>query len=222
MVLNFGKKLIEGPTAEILANDEVAAIYLGTAAARPARGAPATEAAEASPIAPDKQRAALAALVAPKAAAAAAPLIAARRICAGYGQARVLKASILTHSRRARRSPFSAPTAPARRRWPASISGALKPTSGRLRIDGQDVTGARAASDRRARRRPLHGGPAHLSGPLGPREPPHRGARRRRPPRRKGASKPSMISSLFWRSARTSRARRCRAASSRCWRSAAR
>ena len=30
MVLNFGKKLIEGPTAEIFANDEVAAVYLGT------------------------------------------------------------------------------------------------------------------------------------------------------------------------------------------------
>ena len=30
VVLNFGKKLIEGPTEEIFANDEVAAVYLGT------------------------------------------------------------------------------------------------------------------------------------------------------------------------------------------------
>ena len=34
IVLNFGKKLIEGPTTEIFANDEVAAVYLGTGDAR--------------------------------------------------------------------------------------------------------------------------------------------------------------------------------------------
>ena len=39
IVLNFGKKLIEGPTAEILANDEVAAVYLGTHGAREKRRA---------------------------------------------------------------------------------------------------------------------------------------------------------------------------------------
>ena len=33
MVLNFGKKLVEGPTEEIFANDEVAAVYLGTGGA---------------------------------------------------------------------------------------------------------------------------------------------------------------------------------------------
>ena len=32
MVLNFGRKLLEGPTMDILANDEVAAIYLEQAA----------------------------------------------------------------------------------------------------------------------------------------------------------------------------------------------
>jgi branched-chain amino acid transport system ATP-binding protein len=45
MVLNFGKKLIEGPTTEIFANDEVVAVYLGTGGVRePAAGAaPAAE-----------------------------------------------------------------------------------------------------------------------------------------------------------------------------------
>jgi branched-chain amino acid transport system ATP-binding protein len=43
IVLNFGKKLIEGPTGEVLANDEVASVYLGTHGSREVRSAPASD-----------------------------------------------------------------------------------------------------------------------------------------------------------------------------------
>jgi branched-chain amino acid transport system ATP-binding protein len=41
MVLNFGKRLVEGPTMEIFANDEVAAVYLGTGGSREPSVSPA-------------------------------------------------------------------------------------------------------------------------------------------------------------------------------------
>jgi branched-chain amino acid transport system ATP-binding protein len=136
MVLNFGRKLIEGPTAEILANDEVAAIYLGTAA-QPARAAqPAVSPA----AAPDKQRSALAALVAPKAAAATAPLLQLERICAGYGQARVLNGVDLS-LREGQAVAILGANGAGKTTLAGVVSGALKPTSGRLFIGGQDVTG---------------------------------------------------------------------------------
>ena len=40
LVLNFGRMLVEGPTADILANDEVAAVYLGTHGAKDRRASP--------------------------------------------------------------------------------------------------------------------------------------------------------------------------------------
>ena len=67
VVLNFGKKLIEGPTAEILANDEVAAIYLGTRAGAARKGADEASGSVAPEIEvgePNKERATLAPLVA--------------------------------------------------------------------------------------------------------------------------------------------------------------
>jgi branched-chain amino acid transport system ATP-binding protein len=141
MVLNFGRKLIEGPTVQILANDEVAAIYLGTAAAQPARdGLPAQEPAEPSPTSPDRPRAALAALVAPARAKAAAPLLQLERICAGYGQARVLGGVDLS-IREGEAVAILGANGAGKTTLAGVVSGALKPTSGRFLIAGEDATG---------------------------------------------------------------------------------
>jgi ABC-type branched-subunit amino acid transport system ATPase component len=140
-VLNFGRKLIEGPTAEILANDEVAAVYLGTAAAqRGCGGPPAREPVEPPPDAPAKQRAALAALVAPKGATASAPLLRLERICAGYGQARVLNGVDLSIGQGEAAAILGANGA-GKTTLAGVVSGALRPTSGRLIIAGKDATG---------------------------------------------------------------------------------
>ena len=54
LVLNFGKMLVEGATAEILANDEVASVYLGTHGARD-KAAIRTHAIDLEPGAPGDQ-----------------------------------------------------------------------------------------------------------------------------------------------------------------------
>jgi branched-chain amino acid transport system ATP-binding protein len=66
VVLNGGKNLIDGPVSEVMADEKVAAVYLGT-------GAPASR----SDRAPGKRR-------------AAEPLLAADQVSAGYGHLRAL------------------------------------------------------------------------------------------------------------------------------------
>ena len=69
MVLNFGKKLVEGPTNEIFANDEVAAVYLGTGGVRePGTGAGSTTDAAATSVhvaGPAAERRVMSPLIAP-------------------------------------------------------------------------------------------------------------------------------------------------------------
>jgi branched-chain amino acid transport system ATP-binding protein len=132
LVIHFGRKFAEGSTRDVLASDEVAAVYLGTAHASQR----ATDAATASYNATaGKANAATAATP-----AVGAPLLELRGICAGYGQARVLDGVDLAV-------------------WPGQvvailgtngagkttlsqvISGTIRPTAGKLLVDGQDVTG---------------------------------------------------------------------------------
>ena len=113
MVLNFGKKLVEGPTMEIFANDEVAAVYLGTGTSH----APAVSSALATEVKaqnavhvvePKAERGMMSSLITPPMIAAGGPpLLQLQGICSGYGQARVLRGIDLTipegqdrHSRR--------------------------------------------------------------------------------------------------------------------------
>ena len=140
MVLNFGRKLVEGPTAEILANDQVAAIYLGTGGARgvSAKGEQADVAVHLA--SPDKERSVLAALVAPPSAAAIAPLLQLEGVRAGYGLARVLNGVDLT-VREGEAVAVLGANGAGKTTLARVISGALTPTSGRLRIAGEDVTG---------------------------------------------------------------------------------
>jgi ABC-type branched-subunit amino acid transport system ATPase component len=144
VVLNFGKKLIEGPTGDILANDQVAAIYLGTGTggARKEPSAGANGDAKPSEIqvgVPDRERAALAPLVAPR-RAFAGPLLRLERVEAGYGQARVLMGIDLAVESGQAVAVLGANGA-GKTTLARVISGSLAPTSGDVAIDGRPVAG---------------------------------------------------------------------------------
>ena len=144
MVLNFGKKLVEGPTNEIFANDEVAAVYLGTGGVRePGTGAgSATDAAATSVhvAGPEAERRVMSPLIAPPSSAVAgAPLLVLEGICASYGQARVLKGIDLIVREGEAIAVLGANHA--QTTLARTISGAIAPTSGVFRIAGEDVSG---------------------------------------------------------------------------------
>jgi branched-chain amino acid transport system ATP-binding protein len=146
MVLNFGRTLIAGPTAEILANDQVAAVYLGTGGVTGVLAGDGGMPDPASDVvhlaAPDRERAVLSALTAPEPdKAIAAPLLQLQSISAGYGQARVLEGIDLTVEQGQAVAILGANGA-GKTTLARVISGALTPTSGRLRVSGQDVTGS--------------------------------------------------------------------------------
>ncbi|MGA8586256.1 MAG: ATP-binding cassette domain-containing protein [Roseiarcus sp.] len=145
MVLNFGKKLVEGPTNEIFANDEVAAVYLGTGGVRePGTGAgPSTDAAATSVHVAGSaaERRVRSPLIAPPSpAVAGAPLLELEGICASYGQARVLKGIDLT-VREGEAIAVLGANGAGKTTLARTISGAIAPTSGVLRIGGEDVSG---------------------------------------------------------------------------------
>ena len=153
---------------------------------------------------------------------AAKPLLDVRGLHAGYGEVEILRGIDLARRRRARSSRCSAPTAPASRRSTMTISGvccrapAVDPLRRRARSSATP-----AGRDRRARPDPRAGGPPHLPEPDGARESRSRQlSPRRRAPRATTASACSRFSRAC-ASARRSAPARCRAASSRCWRSAA-
>jgi len=144
VVLNFGRKLIEGPTADILANDQVAAIYLGTAAAGGRKGPSARANGQAGPPtlevgAPTKERSRLAPLIAPP-TAFAGPLLRLERIEAGYGQARVLMGVDLAVEAGQATAVLGANGA-GKTTLARVISGSLTPTSGTVVIAGTAAGG---------------------------------------------------------------------------------
>jgi branched-chain amino acid transport system ATP-binding protein len=145
MVLNFGKKLIEGPTAEIFADDQVAAVYLGTAGSREkARAQPAIEDGSGRTVravAPATKRSVLSPLIAPASSSAhAAALLELKGICSGYGQARVLKGIDLT-VRQGEVVAILGANGAGKTTLARTISGSIAPTAGFLKIAGEDVSG---------------------------------------------------------------------------------
>jgi branched-chain amino acid transport system ATP-binding protein len=146
MVLNFGKKLVEGPTLDIFANDEVAAVYLGAGTSHAPAVSP-TSAAEVDAqsavyvIEPAAERNAMSSLIAPPSVAVTeAALLELRGICSGYGQARVLRGIDLTIPEGQAVAILGANGA-GKTTLARTISGAIMPTSGSLRIAGADVAG---------------------------------------------------------------------------------
>jgi branched-chain amino acid transport system ATP-binding protein len=144
IVLNFGKKLIEGPTADILANDEVAAVYLGTHGAREKGATPKdrTEADHDIRIRETfEERKTLSPLIAtPFRTSTPGPLLEVRRIEAGYGQARVLNGIDLT-LREGQAIAILGANGAGKTTLARVITGGITPTSGSVRIAGEDITG---------------------------------------------------------------------------------
>jgi ABC-type branched-subunit amino acid transport system ATPase component len=129
LVVNFGKAFAQGPTEEVLASDEVAAVYLGTAHAKAAAAAPGV----AQPAVPLDR---LVAAPVP----GAGPLLELRQLNAGYGQARVLNGLSLRvetgHTVAVLGTNGAGKTTLAN-----VLSGAIAPTGGEMHFAGQPVTG---------------------------------------------------------------------------------
>jgi ABC-type branched-subunit amino acid transport system ATPase component len=135
MVVNFGRKLAEGPTAEVLASEQVAAVYLGTAHGG---GAPS-----AAPAAAVSGLTSLVAAEIPQRAASAVALLELREVHAGYGLARVLNGVSLT-VRAGQAVAILGTNGAGKTTLAGVISGLIRPTAGALYIDGIDRTGTAA------------------------------------------------------------------------------
>ena len=144
-VINFGKLFAQGRTADVLASDEVAAVYLGTAHDKRRAAAGDVVSSRDSSPGTATHAAALTSLVAPRAAATPTPLLELRGIHAGYGQARVLNGIDLVVP--AGRVVAILGTNGAGKTTLANvISGAIAPTAGQMLVAGLDATGAPAHS----------------------------------------------------------------------------
>jgi branched-chain amino acid transport system ATP-binding protein len=131
MVVNFGRKLAEGPTSEVLASEQVAAVYLGTAHVGAAgRAAPAATNGLASLVASQL----------PAKVPSAAPLLELREVHAGYGLARVLNGVSLT-VRAGQAVAILGTNGAGKTTLAGVIGGLIRPTAGALYIDGVDCTG---------------------------------------------------------------------------------
>ncbi len=144
-VLNFGRLLCEGPTSQVLASDDVAAVYLGTKHSAPEGNGDVRVAAQSvqPQSVPGGQRASdLAAVVAAPASSGArgVPLIELRDISAGYGQARVLNGVTLT-VQPGQAIAVLGTNGAGKTTLANVLSGAVKPTAGQFMVGGQPVAG---------------------------------------------------------------------------------
>jgi branched-chain amino acid transport system ATP-binding protein len=147
VVINFGKKMAEGPTSEVLASPEVAAVYLGTAHGRSADTAegetPAVKPAPASPRFQGTLDALWDAAGLQQARQRAQPLLELKNVHAGYGQARVLNGIDLTvHPGQV--MAILGTNGAGKTTLAQVLSGAIKPSAGQYLIDGANVTGQAA------------------------------------------------------------------------------
>jgi ABC-type branched-subunit amino acid transport system ATPase component len=124
-----------------LASDEVAAVYLGTS-----HGGKKSEAGLVGARAPAKPPGAISALVSGAAAgtrSSRSPVLELKSIHAGYGQARVLNGIDLTVDG-GKVVAILGTNGAGKTTLSNVISGSIKPTAGRMLVDGVDVTGAPA------------------------------------------------------------------------------
>lgn len=148
VVLDFGRRLAEGPTTQILASDDVAAVYLGTHTADPQSTPQSTpdSAGEGAPDAPPQPAApafGLADVVAVPSTRGtgghAKPILSLRGLCAGYGQTRVLHEIDLDVAPGSTVA-ILGPNGAGKTTLSRVICGMLKPTAGQRFIAGRDVT----------------------------------------------------------------------------------
>jgi branched-chain amino acid transport system ATP-binding protein len=136
LVINFGKKIAEGPTSDVLASREVAEIYLGNAANRHSQSV--TES-------PQEQKTTSPVGVVPQAVLDDAeclkpsePLLELLQVHAGYGQAKVLQGVSLKVFPGSTVAILGTNGA-GKSTLANVISGVLRPTAGQFRIDGKDA-----------------------------------------------------------------------------------
>jgi branched-chain amino acid transport system ATP-binding protein len=125
VVLNFGKRIAEGRTADVLADDGVAAVYLGTAHGT---AAPPT------PVAVPMGR-----LVSAAPARQPGALLELHGVSAGYGQARVLHGLDLA-VRPGQVVAVLGTNGAGKTTLAGVIAGSVPATAGRLVLDGEDIT----------------------------------------------------------------------------------
>jgi branched-chain amino acid transport system ATP-binding protein len=147
VVLNFGRQLAEGLTSQVLESDEVAAVYLGTGQGSPKTDPGATASTAGPAVVRSGQRAG--ALVdqtgagQPAASGAAAPLLRLDAISAAYGQAKALNdIDLLVEAGQA--VAILGPNGAGKTTLAKVISGMIKPSSGSMVLNGEDVTGSSA------------------------------------------------------------------------------
>jgi ABC-type branched-subunit amino acid transport system ATPase component len=138
-VINFGKKIAEGSTKEVLNSDEVAAVYLGTShSAKKSESAPVAVKKVQEPGAPN----AITGLVMSSKAdpsGASTPILELRGIHAGYGQARVLNGIDLVVNP-GKTIAILGTNGAGKTTLANVVSGAIRATSGQILVDGADVT----------------------------------------------------------------------------------
>ena len=130
-VLDFGRKIAEGPTADVLGRDDVAAVYLGTAHAKRGSEAPVA----AAPSFPGLRQL----IAAPATGTDAVPVLRLEAVSAGYGLAKVLQA-VDVSVRQGEAVAILGTNGAGKTTLANTIAGAVQPTAGRLLLDGADIT----------------------------------------------------------------------------------
>lgn len=146
LVINFGKKFAEGDTSEVMASDEVAAVYLGTAHADSQLAGRSSKATEPTAVARGSHTSAIAGLVGASVTTidrGRPPILELQGVHAGYGQARVLNGIDLKVDS-GQVIAILGTNGAGKTTLSSVISGSVQPTAGRMLVDGVDVTGAPA------------------------------------------------------------------------------
>ena len=140
LVLDFGRSIAAGDPATVLASDDVAAVYLGTAHRAPAPKV--TETAERVPgtASPHADLSCLVGDAGP--GTTDAPLLRLEGVSASYGQVTVLRDISLSVSRGEVIAVLGANGA-GKTSLAHLISGSLSPQSGAMEVDGRDMVGLR-------------------------------------------------------------------------------
>lgn len=140
VVINFGKKIAEGKTADVLNSDDVAAVYLGTShSAKKVKDLETSN----TDVNSKKTSSAITGLVMNsvlKESSLATPVLELSNIHAGYGQARVLN-GIDLRVMPGQVIAILGTNGAGKTTLANVISGAIKPSSGSISVDGIDVTG---------------------------------------------------------------------------------
>ncbi len=136
IVINFGKTIAEGPTKEVLASAEVAAVYLGTGGG----GGNVSTRTECPPtLNATGHRFDTLIQVAKPSRSVASALLRLESVSAGYGLAKVLR-SIDLIVRAGEAVTILGPNGAGKTTLANTIAGDIRPTSGRILFDGEDLT----------------------------------------------------------------------------------